>query len=408
MVHSSYLDSRDFLCRKTNLNGRCPRPALVSQAWRPREGAIAQFHHGFGGVRSVKQLATVNLVSIPRLRSQFERRVVRNCLDKMRPHLVVVREGFLMRSLPRALPLTFALAATLLACGKSGAPGFTFVVDDSAVVDSDGSAVLLIPNGNHSGLSLPNPAPPPPPADDITPPLAPYWQFGDCKTCAGPDEGVYLKHTTTQFSYQQVGLGGTPGRVVIPEPVWKGATVSAGAKDAITARVSKRSGATISGPVTENWRIAVGSLKGFIYYSTYKSPLLPNDPATNTGGGILRVRPGSNAEVVRKGCVVCHSVSANGSVLSAAIGPDLSNPTSSDAVNLTVASPTPTMRSPASPVQQFAFSALTPDGTLALTNGNPVLVPPDLPHGFNGMYPSSLVHTAPRPAVNSPSPTPLP
>src|SRR5260370_4625888 len=162
MVHSPYLASRDFLCRKTNLDGRCPRPALVSQAWRPREGAIAQFHHGFGGVRSVKQLATVNLVSIPRLRSQFERRVVRNCLDKMRPHLVVVREGFLMRSLPRALPLTFALAATLLACGKSGAPGFTFVGDDSGVGDSDGSAILIIPNGNDGGLSLPNNGGPPP------------------------------------------------------------------------------------------------------------------------------------------------------------------------------------------------------------------------------------------------------
>ena len=236
---------------------------------------------------------------------------------------------------------------------------------------------------------------------------APVLQFGDGKTVAGTADAVYLKLTTAHFSYQQFALGGTPVRVVIPDPVWKGATVSAGAKDAVTAIVSKRSGATISGPVTENWRIAPGSLKGFIYYSTYKSPLLPNDPATNIGGGILRIRPGSSAEVVRRGCVVCHSVSANGSVLSAAIGPDLSNPKLSDAVNLTVASPTPTMRSPASPGQQFAFAALTPDGTLALTNGNPGLGPPDLPHGFSGMYPSSLVNTATGTAVSSPSLTQL-
>jgi hypothetical protein len=235
----------------------------------------------------------------------------------------------------------------------------------------------------------------------------PILQFGDGMTVASTSEGVYLNLTTTHFRYQQFGLGGTPVQVVIPDPVWNGVTLTAGPQDLVTAAVSKRTGATISGPVTENWHVAAGSLKGFIYYSTYKSPLLPNNPATNTGGGILRIRPGSNAEVVRSGCVVCHSVSANGSVLSAALGPDLSNPTSSDAVNLTVASPTPTPRSPESPGQQFAFAALTPDGTLALTNGNPGLGPPNLPHGFSGMYPSALVNTATGAAVSSPSLTQL-
>ncbi|HEV3193878.1 MAG TPA: hypothetical protein VGY54_25410, partial [Polyangiaceae bacterium] len=236
---------------------------------------------------------------------------------------------------------------------------------------------------------------------------APVLQFGDGKTVAGTADGVYVKLTTTHFSYQQFALGGTPVRVVIPDPVWKGATVSAGAKDPVTVAVSKRTGTTVSGPLTENWRIAPGSLKGFIYYSTYKSPLLPFDPAAKTGGGILRIRPGNTAEVVRKGCVVCHSVSANGTVLSAAIGPDLANPTSSEAVNLTVASPTPTPRSQSPQGQQFAFAALTPDGTLALTNGNPGLGPPDLPHGFNGMYPSSLVNTTTGTVVVQPSMMPV-
>ena len=236
---------------------------------------------------------------------------------------------------------------------------------------------------------------------------APVLQFGDGKTITGTANGTYLKLTTTHFSYQQFGLGGTPIQVAIPDSVWNGATLSAGAKDVVTASVNKRTGAIVAGPVTESWHIASGSLKGFIYYSTYKSPLLPNDPATNVGGGILRIRPGASAEVVQKGCIVCHSVSANGSVLSAASGPDLSNPTSSDAVNLAVASPTPTPRSPSSPGQQFAFAALTPDGTLALTNGNPGLGPPDLPHGFAGAYQSTLVNTSTGAAVNSPSLTQL-
>ena len=36
------------------------------------------------------------------------------------------------------------------------------------------------------------------------------------------------------------------------------------------------------------------------------------------GGGILRIKPGVKApEIVRKGCVVCHSISASGGVLTA-------------------------------------------------------------------------------------------
>jgi len=224
---------------------------------------------------------------------------------------------------------------------------------------------------------------------------APLLQFGDGKTVTSTANAAYVKMTTKHFSYQQFGLGGTPIRMVIPEPVWKGATLSAGANDPVTVAVSKRTGTTVTGPVTENWRIAQGTLKGFIYYSTYKSLLLPFDTAKGTGGGILRIKPGATApEIVRKGCIVCHSVSANGAVLTAAIGPDLSNPTSGDAVNLSLTSPLPTPRSPASSIgQQYAFSALTPDGSLALTNGNPGLGPPDLPHGFNGEYQSILVNT---------------
>jgi hypothetical protein len=235
----------------------------------------------------------------------------------------------------------------------------------------------------------------------------PILQFGDGKTVASTANGSYLKLTSTHFSYQQFGAGGSPVQIVIPDPVWNGVTLTAGATDPVTAAVNLRNGTTVSGPLTETWRIAPGSLRGFIYYSTYKSPLLPNDPTTNTGGGILRVKPGSNAEVVEKGCIVCHSVSSDGSVLSAAIGPDLSNPTSSETVNLGTTSPTPTPRSPSGMGQQFAFSALTPDGKLALTNGNPALAPPDEPHGFNGAYQSNLVDTTTGATVTSPSLTQL-
>ena len=238
---------------------------------------------------------------------------------------------------------------------------------------------------------------------------APLLQFGDGKTVASTANAAYLKITTTHFSYQQFGLGGMPMRVAIPEPVWKGATLSASAADQVTVAVTKRTGTTVSAPVTENWRIAQGTLKGFIYYSTYKSPLLPNDPATNIGGGILRIKPGvTTPQIVRKGCVVCHSISASGSVLTASSGPDLMNPTTSDAMNLSADSPTPTPRGAASNVgQQYSFAGLTPDGSLALTNGNPSGLPPLVPHGLLGDYQSILVNTSTGMPVASPSLTQL-
>jgi hypothetical protein len=224
----------------------------------------------------------------------------------------------------------------------------------------------------------------------------PLLQFGDGKTVTSTANATYLKLTTTHFSYQQFGAGGTPIQVTIPAAVWTGVTMSAGATDPVTAAVTKRTGTTVTGPVTETWHIAPGSLHGFIYYSTYKSILLPF--VGNTGGGILRLQPGStvtNKDIVAKGCVVCHSVSANGTVLAAANGPDTSNPTSSQTMTLSgsAASATPTPRVTVTMGQQFAFAALTPDGTLALTNGVPSNAPPYEPHGFNGGYPSQLVNT---------------
>ena len=62
---------------------------------------------------------------------------------------------------------------------------------------------------------------------------APILQFGDGKTVSSTANAAYLKLTTKHFSYQQFGLGGTPVRVAIPEAVWKGATLSAGASDAV-------------------------------------------------------------------------------------------------------------------------------------------------------------------------------
>ncbi len=232
---------------------------------------------------------------------------------------------------------------------------------------------------------------------------APLLQFGDGLTVASTASGTYLKMTTSHFSYEQYGAGGTPVTVTLPEAVWNGVTLSAGATDKVTVSVNELVGSTVSGPVTETWSVAQATMKGIIYYSTYKSPLLPYNSATGTGGGILSVKPGGTAQIVRSGCIVCHSVSASGNVLADSIGPDLSNPTSSDTVNLSFSSSTPTPRGTSTIGQQYSFAALTPDGTLALTNGVPALGPPYVPHGLSQNYQSILVNTQTGAPVASPS-----
>ena len=75
---------------------------------------------------------------------------------------------------------------------------------------------------------------------------------------------TYLKLTTAHFSYQAYALGTSPLRTGIPALVWRGVTLTAGATDDVVVAVSKRTGTTVSGPLTEKWRIAQASLKGLI------------------------------------------------------------------------------------------------------------------------------------------------
>jgi hypothetical protein len=201
---------------------------------------------------------------------------------------------------------------------------------------------------------------------------APTLQFAGSAATA-----TYLKITTAHFSYQEYAAStASPLQVTIPPDMWTGVTQTAGASDAVQMSVTKLSGGQASGPATESWRIAQDSLKGVIYYSTYRSPLTGGVTAPN-GGGLLRVRPGQQAEVVQPipKCAVCHSVSANGSVLSLARDNKANamgewNPVDSSTYDLgatgTVANRTTTTEG-----RTFAMAGLSPDGALAMTTGLP-------------------------------------
>ncbi len=107
--------------------------------------------------------------------------------------------------------------------------------------------------------------------------------------------------------YYTVAAPNTP-RLTIPQNIWDAALYSSQGKK-LALKVAKAAGGAAFGPYAVNIGVAPGSLRGVVYYQTYE------DPQT----GIWAVRPGEQqpANQVKAGCVVCHSVSANGKYLAA-------------------------------------------------------------------------------------------
>ncbi|HEY6077639.1 MAG TPA: hypothetical protein VIW29_02485, partial [Polyangiaceae bacterium] len=197
---------------------------------------------------------------------------------------------------------------------------------------------------------------------------------------------TYTTIALPYFSYKQYSAGSTPTRVSIPEPIWKGMTLTAGAGDDVALSVTKVSSGQVSGPLTQTYRIAQASMKGIIYYNTYSSPLTMGTTDADKGG-ILRIKAGGTAEVVTRGCRVCHAVSANGNVLAAGYGyllPPQDNPPpdklapagreyqpkESIAYDLSTDG-LPTPRVTVDNGVLFPFAGLTPNGAKALSNGLP-------------------------------------
>jgi len=150
---------------------------------------------------------------------------------------------------------------------------------------------------------------------------APTLQFASAGATA-----TYIQISSDGFSYSAFASASSPTRIVIPEAVWRGVTSSASAASAVKVQVSELSAGVVTGPIEQQWSIAQGSLKGAIYYNTYRSALAST-------GGVMRIRPGRDAEVLQKGCTVCHSVSSKGNVLVTSVNWD-KNPIDSEAFDL--------------------------------------------------------------------------
>lgn len=201
------------------------------------------------------------------------------------------------------------------------------------------------------------------------------------------------------FHYEGFFAGASPLRIALPEDVWVGATASTGAGAALEVGVTKLSGGVATGPSTRSLFIAQGKLKGSIYYNSYNSKLA-------SGGAILRVRAGHDAEVVQGGCTVCHSVSAQGNRIATGLGwsetntiTGTGNPIQSGSIDLAIdGTATPLVTDPDG--RRFSFAALTPDGALALTSA---VAPGNQIRGLSGENTSGLFDAATGAAVAAPS-----
>lgn len=206
-------------------------------------------------------------------------------------------------------------------------------------------------------------------------------------------DATYVKVTTGDFSYEAFAAASGPTRVALPEAVWRGITLSAAPGAWVEVAVSKASGGEVTGPVSERWLIAPGSLKGFVYYNTYRSKLA-------SSGAVMRIKPGEDATVLQNGCTVCHSVSAQGNVMVAGVQWDTANAVVSRSFDLP-SNGGIQLRNEQDEGRVYPFGGLTPDGALVLTSGVPASGAKM--RGMSGELFTRLVDTSTGDTVASPS-----
>ncbi|HVY28433.1 MAG TPA: dickkopf-related protein [Polyangiaceae bacterium] len=206
-------------------------------------------------------------------------------------------------------------------------------------------------------------------------------------------DATYVKVTTGDFSYEAFAAASGVTRVTLPEAVWRGITLSAAPGAWVDVAVTKASGGEVTGPVSERWLVAPGSLKGFVYYNTYRSKLA-------SSGAVMRIKPGEDATVLQNGCTVCHSVSAQGNVMVAGVQWDMANAVVSRSFNLP-SNGGIQLRNEQDEGRVYPFGGLTPDGALVLTSGVPASGAKM--RGMSGELFTRLVNTSNGQTVAAPS-----
>jgi hypothetical protein len=129
-------------------------------------------------------------------------------------------------------------------------------------------------------------------------------------------ELIYVHVSSSWFDYQGCLKPDAKGRITLPQDIWeKAGAQTLGKRDPFKLELSTLRAGVVKGPLAQEIVIAPGSLKGSVFYNSYSSPLARLQGAA--GGAVLRIPAGGEAEVFlgKRGCVGCHSVSAQGNRL---------------------------------------------------------------------------------------------
>ncbi len=184
--------------------------------------------------------------------------------------------------------------------------------------------------------------------------LSPTLQFDGTAPTA-----VYVHVSFSGMDYKGYFGPSSPARVSLATPVWQAITEAAKATDTVKVEVTKLSGGAVTGPITESWTIAQGSVRGTIYYETYGSQILGGAGSV----GIMKIAPGASQPTpFKSGCGnVCHTASADGSTLVAAqqLGTSAAYDLKNAGATLNVM-----------PNELFAYGGIYPDGSFLISATN--------------------------------------
>jgi hypothetical protein len=195
--------------------------------------------------------------------------------------------------------------------------------------------------------------------------VSPTLQFG-----GGASDAEYVHITSKTLDYKGYFAGGAANAVTLSlsQKAWVAVTAAVGLGDSANVSVTKISGGSVSGPITESWPIAQGNIRGTIYYETYDSSIIGGIDgglgsllSEATGIGIMKIQPGATQPTpLKSGCGnVCHTASSDGSTLVAAT-------TTASSASYDLKNGGAAYTSLASTL--FTYGALYPDGSFLMSS----------------------------------------
>jgi hypothetical protein len=204
--------------------------------------------------------------------------------------------------------------------------------------------------------------------------FAPLLQW---QTSHTPTSAVYVHLSQENYDFQGYYAGTSVVREHIDQKAWQVATNGNGG-DPLHVEVRIADATNVYGPVSQDWTIASGQLKGTVYYNSYATTLANTIPGAASPAAILAIKPGrSDPELALPGakdqCIVCHTVSDDGSTLFAQVAAipntdDYKNGASYDLTKAgaVIANYTGMATDGTTNNRKFLWSGLSKDGSFAL------------------------------------------